>query len=121
MSLVDSAKDIYEVVKKGATIELQEKLMKLREDALALQEENIELKGKILELEQIINEKEELVFDGRVYWRNIDGEEKEGPFCQSCYDSDSKVIRLQFHRINRGRAEYAEFWKCNICDSNYKA
>jgi uncharacterized protein with PIN domain len=44
-------KDIVELLKKGATIEAQEKIMELREAALALQEENINLKNQVLELQ----------------------------------------------------------------------
>ncbi len=41
MSLIDTAKDIYELAKRGATLELQEQLIKMREEALTLQEENL--------------------------------------------------------------------------------
>jgi len=43
-------KEIVELLKKGTTIEAQEKIMELREAALSLQEENINLKNQILEL-----------------------------------------------------------------------
>ena len=45
-------KDIFELIKKGSTIEAQEKIMELRKAALELQEENIELKNQILELQE---------------------------------------------------------------------
>lgn len=41
MGLSPNYKDIIELIKKGSTIEAQEKIMELREGALALQEENI--------------------------------------------------------------------------------
>jgi len=44
-------KDIVELLKKGATIEAQEKIMELREAALELQEENISLKNQVLGLQ----------------------------------------------------------------------
>ncbi|WP_114277903.1 hypothetical protein [Thioalbus denitrificans] len=44
-------KDIVELLKKGATIEAQEKIMELREAALELQEENINLKNQVIELQ----------------------------------------------------------------------
>lgn len=44
-------KDIVDLLKKGATIEAQEKIMELREATLDLQEENISLKNQILELQ----------------------------------------------------------------------
>jgi len=47
-------KDIIELLKKGATIEAQEKIMELREAALELQEDNINLKNQVLELQERI-------------------------------------------------------------------
>ena len=57
-----SYKDIAELIKKGATIEAQEKIMELRESALALQEENINLKNQILELSERVRKLE--AFEG---------------------------------------------------------
>jgi len=51
-------KDIIELIKTGATIEAQEKIMELRQSALDLQEENIELRNRILELEAKLRELE---------------------------------------------------------------
>ena len=34
MSIIDTAKDVYALVTKGLTIDLEEKLMELREQAL---------------------------------------------------------------------------------------
>lgn len=53
-----SYKDIAELIKKGATIEAQEKIMELRESALELQEENINLKNQVLELQERVQKLE---------------------------------------------------------------
>jgi hypothetical protein len=45
-------KDIIDLIKKGSTIEAQEKIMELREGAIELQEQNIELRQKVRELER---------------------------------------------------------------------
>jgi len=45
-------KDILDLLKKGATIEAQEKIMELREATLGFQEENINLKNQVLELQE---------------------------------------------------------------------
>jgi len=50
------------------------------------------------------------------YWKKITEQEKEGPYCQLCYDKDQKLIRLQ----DWGNGE----WNCQSCkthvtDSNY--
>jgi len=44
--MIPTYKEIIELIKKGATIEAQEKIMELRESAIELQSENIELKQK---------------------------------------------------------------------------
>jgi len=48
--------------------------------------------------EEVRNEKEEkeneLTWEKPFYWL-IDGDKKEGPFCQKCYESDGKQIHLQ--------------------------
>ncbi|HYA20452.1 MAG TPA: hypothetical protein VEG25_07400, partial [Burkholderiales bacterium] len=52
--------DIVELIKKGATVEAQEKIMELREMALELQEENVNLKSQVNELQQALKLKEQL-------------------------------------------------------------
>jgi ribosomal protein L37AE/L43A len=50
--------------------------------------------------------KNELTWEKPFYWR-IDGEKKEGPFCQKCYESDGKPIHLQ---------DYGnDVWHCLNC------
>ncbi len=51
-------KDIIELVKAGATIEAQEKIMELRQSALDWQEENIRLRERVTQLEARIGELE---------------------------------------------------------------
>ena len=88
-------KDSIELIKKGATVEAQEKIMELREYIIALKEENIELRDKISKLESTENVKQNLEFrDGRYYLKKEEGVE-EGPYCQRCWDADEKLIRLQ--------------------------
>jgi len=57
-----SYKEIIDLLKKGATLEAQEKILELRKLSLELQEENIELREKILSLEQRIKQIED--FEG---------------------------------------------------------
>ena len=63
-----------------------------------------------------LNLKENLVYEKPYYWKK-DGGNKEGPFCQLCYDKNDKLIRLQ----DWGNGE----WECKSCktyvtDENYK-
>lgn len=82
MSILDTAKGIYDLAKKGATVELQTELAKLREEAVSLQEDNIALRERINELERKLALEATVDFDGRVYW--LIGPEKndrQGPYC----------------------------------------
>jgi len=116
MGVIDTAKDIYDLVKKGATIELQEKINQLREEAINLQSENTKLKERIKDLEDQLNIRENLIFDGSVYWFGTSDINRDGPYCQKCYDIDKNLVRLQ--RIEfKGRATF----RCLQCKSRYPA
>ena len=52
MAILDTAKTIAELAKKGMSVELQEKIMELREEVIALKEENIQLRNENLQLKQ---------------------------------------------------------------------
>jgi hypothetical protein len=121
MSIIETAKDVYDLVKKGTTIGLQEKLMEIREQALELQEENIALKKKIRDLETECEIEHDISFDGRMYWRTKPGttaETKEGPYCQPCYDDKKKLIRLQ--EIQAQFVRYTgKGWQCPICEKTF--
>jgi len=51
---IPNIKDIFELIKKSATLEAQQKITELREIMFALQEENLELKKENLSLKQQI-------------------------------------------------------------------
>ena len=108
-------KEIVDLVKKGATSEAQEKIMELREASIELQEENFNLREEVRELKAKLEAKESLTFNGEVYYR-MDGEDKEGPYCPGCYDSQSKLIRLH--------PQDSQVWgnesHCKICGKSHK-
>ena len=76
MSVIDTARNISLLVKKGVTVELVELLVKLRQEAEALQAENAKLKARVAELERRTEDRESLSFDGTVFWGSKDGQEK---------------------------------------------
>lgn len=115
MSIIETSKDIYELVKRGATIDLQQRLLQLREEAMSLQEENLLLTQRIQDLEEQLRISTELEYDGSLYWIKKSDTENEGPYCQRCYDSDRKLIRLQ---SGGGRPNTYE-WTCLGCDKHY--
>ena len=120
MGLIDTAQSVYELAGKGMTIELREKLMEMREEALGLQEQNLALRERVAELERAAELGRELTFDGRIYWHAKDDGEKDGPFCQRCYDADGKMIRLQSDSYMYEGQRHS-WWKCHQCESSYDA
>lgn len=112
MAIFPRYKEIIDLIKKGATVEAQEKIMEPREAALELQEKNIELKERIGRLEEELEVKNKLVWERPYYWMEHEGE-KIGPFCQNCYDADKKLVRLQ-----KGNSK--GYWNCYSCDRGYR-
>lgn len=63
------------------------------------------------QLEGKADSQEKLVYEAPFYWLGK-GVERDGPFCQKCYDADGKLIRLQ-KRLNNDE------WDCFQCDSYF--
>jgi hypothetical protein len=98
-------KDIVDLVKKGSTLEAQEKILELREAALELQEENLALKEELNQLKEELAKSDALSFENGVYWLSNNGE-KEGPFCPKCHDTKGQLVRM--HKDGNG-------WWCYTC------
>jgi cell division protein FtsB len=75
MSVIDTARNISLLVKRGVTVELVEQLVKLRQEAEALLEENRKLKARVEEFEggRAAEVRNDLNFDGTIYWGAKDG------------------------------------------------
>ncbi len=115
--MLPNYKDIVDLIKKGSTIEAQEKILELREAAMELQEENLALRAKVKSLEEQAELRQKVTWEKPYYWVKS-GSEKDGPYCQKCFDQDSKLIRLQGGKNGT--------WGCHVCktvvyDSSYQA
>jgi len=112
MSAIPSYSEIVGLLKKGATIEAQEKIMELRETCVALQDEVHALKEKIKALE------ESLRFSGTLEYREPFYFQKDDacPFCPRCWEKDRRAIHLAPERAQSGvRARM-----CPECKAEYK-
>ena len=118
MSIVSTTKELIELARKGATVELELRLIRMQESELELREEIVELKSKLAELRQSISNEKDLEFVGGMY---VKGDEH---YCQICWDADKNLIRLQ----ERENQDYDEFdrvyskgvyYSCLKCNSNY--
>ena len=104
--MIPNYKDIFDLIKKGSTLEAQEKIIELRTAALDLQEENEILRKKIAELENALKLKESIKWKKPSYWLGEDG-----PFCQRCYDVNNNLVRLQGGKNDS--------WNCRECKNSY--
>lgn len=84
---------VAEMYKKGMNQEAEAKLLELREEYLRLREENLELRTKLHEVEEANAIKSQMVFEEPFYFKS-EGESKDGPFCQRCYDAKGITMRL---------------------------
>ncbi len=108
--MLPNYKDIMDLVKKGATVEAQEKIMELREAALEFQEENIRLRERVKKIEGELKIKGNVEYIKSSYWLNNEGAAKQGPYCQRCYDVDQILVRLQ---------DWDDQWMCKGCDKTF--
>jgi hypothetical protein len=106
-----SYSQIADLLKKGATLEAQEQIMKLREAAIELQEENLKLREEIKRLREEKELATNLQFEGHVYWLLKDGE-RNGPFCAACYDEHHRLSRLHDGRRYVSQTR----WVCIVCN-----
>lgn len=88
--MIPKYKDIVDLLKKGSTLEAQEKIMELREAVLELQEENSELKHKLSDAEVQLTFNKSLHFESPFYYSGDD----PVPFCPKCWEADKKAIHL---------------------------
>ncbi|NOQ88316.1 MAG: hypothetical protein GQ550_05275, partial [Gammaproteobacteria bacterium] len=75
--MIPKYKDIVELIKKGSTLEAQEKIMELREAVMETQEENHALKNRINELEAELAYKATVTFKHPFYYEDGD----DHPLC----------------------------------------
>jgi len=68
---------------------------------------------RIAALERQLSLTKSMTFDGELYWQEGEGDDREGPFCQRCFDDVNKAVRLQLSRTH-GAA-----WECKVCNSGY--
>lgn len=120
LSSLKTATDIAKIIKEwDLSLEKAESKLKLAELISALADAKIE----VTEIQQVLLDKDaelrslkiqlevksKLKWEKPYYWLQEDSE-KDGPFCQHCYDKNQELIRLQ------GRGG---FWECKACKSSY--
>ena len=126
MSIISNAKEIADLIQKVGNQELYKKILDLQGEIINLTGENHTLKQENQELNLSLKVSKDVVFDGELYWLQGSGEgTKEGPYCQCCYDSDRKLIRLQNktgasdYDLDGKPVETYQFFVCLKCKNKY--
>ena len=105
MATLPDYKDIIKLIKTGATIEAQEKIMELRVAALELQEDNLRLREHIKTLENKLVFAGSMSFKKPFYYREGDA----APFCPVCWEKSNTAIHLH------GPEGANEYYNCSVC------
>jgi hypothetical protein len=103
--------EVMQLVKTGASIEAQVKLIELQGEMLAVEAENQRFRNRIAELEAEMEVRGAISFESPYYWLD-NGGKRDGPFCQACRDGQGKLVRLQ--------SDYPGNWHCTICRNHFR-
>jgi len=118
---IKTATDIARLLKESdISLEKAETKLKLAELVSALADAKIE----ISEIQELLTEKDKSIRDlqnelnikAKLHWEKpyywiIDGESKDGPYCQHCYDKERILVRLQ--------GDVRGCWDCKVCKNVY--
>lgn len=72
----------------------------------------IEKDQQIKSLNKQLKTKGSIKYDAPYYWM-IDGESKDGPFCQRCYEHKNENILVRLQERDQG------YWECKVCENHY--
>lgn len=104
----DSGTSLEQAEIKLQMAELISALADVKMEIADIQTELISKNEQIAELKRKLEAKDSVTWE-KPYYFIIKNGEKDGPFCQACFDNDGKLIRLQGG--NEG------VWECRTCKS----
>ncbi len=110
MGIIENAKDLAELIKKAGDVELYRRIVELEGEVIELTHENRSIKEELRQRGEQGEIQRSLEHDGEKYWRNHDGK-KDGPFCATCWDVDSKLVRMRSYHDVRDRLRHV----CEYC------
>lgn len=113
MAIFDELKSIGKVLQEAGKIEQYQQILDTQDQLLKMQKRITELEGENKILVNMLEIHEKIVFENdRFYYLIGEDQKKDGPFCQPCYDSNSKLIRLQPWGLRE--------LHCMICKNSFK-
>lgn len=125
LSSLKAATDIVQILKASTTsLKDAEAKFKLAELLSALADAKVELaqvQETIVQKDRMIRElndqlafKANMKFDAPYYWNVAEGGDRDGPFCQPCWDEKKLAVRLY------GGASDDGHWVCKVCNKQFR-
>lgn len=106
----DSGSSLEQAELKLQLAELISTLADAKMEVASIQTQLLEKEEEISQLQSLLDQKKNLIWEKPYYWHEQEGE-KDGPFCQRCYDVEKRLIRLQGGGNGR--------WACRACDKTF--
>lgn len=100
IDLVKNANDAQLALKVSSeVVNIQARLLTVQQQAIEIQAENLRLTEENSRLRKAMDVDERLRVEGGMYWLSREGNQDDGPFCTACWDSRSKLVRIQPARV----------------------
>ncbi|ADG92408.1 conserved hypothetical protein [Arcobacter nitrofigilis DSM 7299] len=108
-ALKNSTVSLSEAEQKLKVAELISSLADLKTELADVKINLIDKDDEIKKLKEELKDKDIRIFDGDVYWKEVNGN-KEGPYCPTCLDVEKLSVRL--HKEGPG-------WWCKKCKDHF--
>jgi len=109
MSVLESAKEIADLIKKIGDIELYRKIVELEGQLIELTRQNRELEERCKGLQKQLAFSKTLTFKSPVYYAEADSI----PYCPTCWEKDAKALHLEGPTRDDGDT----FYRCLVCEN----
>ena len=123
MGIIDTTKELAKLAQQIGNIEVYNQVIALQGQVMELMSDNMQVKDDLRlaqeELRRLRDNSElskNLTHDGERYSLIKDGR-KDGPFCGTCWDVDSKLVRMRHYQSSHGGLGYL----CDFCYHRGKA
>lgn len=115
MGIIENAKEVVNLVKEIDNIELYRNILDLQSELMGVVQELGEHKKENALLKEKLESKVSLKFENNVYWREDINGAKDGPFCSTCYDTKSNLVRMQYQNPGVG---FEPYYICRSCNNS---
>ena len=109
MSVVESMKEVADLVKRFNDIELNRRILNLENEVLDLSREKRRAEERVEELERALKFRGELKFKAPFYYADGDAT----PYCPGCWEAKRMAIHVTQHQ------QFMHLRQCPACKHSY--